>query len=99
MPSDHSGDSFETATRRLDYALNFGMRREITLTITHLTKLQVPFTGTILCVKEAFPSSNVTLLDSEVIWMRKMRFTLEELQVTANWLVKACLLILYWRIL
>lgn len=30
---------------------------------------------------------------------RKYRYALEEMQIITMWLVKACLLVLYWRIL
>jgi hypothetical protein len=30
---------------------------------------------------------------------RRYRYVLEETQIVSTWLVKACLLILYWRIL
>lgn len=30
---------------------------------------------------------------------RKFRYVLEEMQIITIWLVKACLLVLYWRIL
>jgi hypothetical protein len=30
---------------------------------------------------------------------RRFRYVLEEMQIVTTWLVKACLLVLYWRIL
>jgi hypothetical protein len=30
---------------------------------------------------------------------RKSRYILEDMQIITTWLVKACLLVLYWRIL
>ncbi|KAF2466180.1 uncharacterized protein BDR25DRAFT_269356 [Lindgomyces ingoldianus] len=59
----------------------------------------VPFTGTIVCANEV--ARHESLLGSDkpdVVWGLKMRFALEEFQITSSWLVKACLLILYRRI-
>jgi hypothetical protein len=37
--------------------------------------------------------------DAESLTERKFRYVLEEMQIITIWLVKACLLVLYWRIL
>lgn len=41
----------------------------------------------------------VSLGDSEPDKQSTYRYVLEELQIVMVWLVKACLLVLYWRIL
>ncbi|KAH9871297.1 hypothetical protein IAQ61_005476 [Plenodomus lingam] len=50
----------------------------------------VPFTAAIVLAN--YTSGTASVED------RKLRFVLEELQIVTTWLVKACLLILYWRI-
>jgi hypothetical protein len=37
--------------------------------------------------------------DAEVPDEGRMRYAIEQLQLVVTWLVKACLLVLYWRIL
>jgi hypothetical protein len=39
------------------------------------------------------------LRDANSLTERKFRYVLEEMQIITIWLVKACLLVLYWRIL
>jgi len=51
----------------------------------------VPFTAAIVLANQS--SGNQSARDY------KTRYVLEELQIVTNWLVKACLLVLYWRIL
>ncbi|KAF2678496.1 hypothetical protein K458DRAFT_348156 [Lentithecium fluviatile CBS 122367] len=58
----------------------------------------IPFTGTVVCANKALLPGQTTPTNHDIQWTRKMRFTLEELQISTNWLVKACLLVLYRRI-
>lgn len=53
--------------------------------------LLLPFTAAIVLT--------VPAADAESVNHRVYRYVLEELQIIITWLVKACLLILYWRIL
>ncbi|CAI6341208.1 unnamed protein product [Periconia digitata] len=79
------------------------------LTLRSLAKLQLddwlmiivvaPFTGIVICANFTLPiHASERTNEIEIVRSLKMRFTLEVLQITTNWLVKACLLILYWRI-
>ena len=56
---------------------------------------QVPFTAMVATADGSDSFSTSTDAKRRL----KMRFALEELQLTTNWLVKACLIILYRRIL
>ncbi|KAF2259273.1 hypothetical protein CC78DRAFT_525075 [Lojkania enalia] len=59
----------------------------------------LPFTGTVVCANQVSMHRLSRYQDSRnAIWQLKMRFALEEFQITTTWLVKACLLILYRRI-
>ncbi|KAF2646147.1 hypothetical protein P280DRAFT_439921 [Massarina eburnea CBS 473.64] len=55
----------------------------------------MPFTATVVCANQAFATDQ---LDIDTVRGLKIRFALEELQITTNWLIKACLLVLYQRI-
>jgi hypothetical protein len=56
---------------------------------------QVPFTAMVATADGSDSFSTSTDAKRRL----KMRFALEELQLTTNWLIKACLIILYRRIL
>lgn len=51
----------------------------------------IPFTALIVLANQS--------CDSTTTHERKSRFAMENVQIITVWLVKACLLILYWRIL
>jgi hypothetical protein len=51
----------------------------------------VPFTAVIAMTN--------SVADSNTSNGNKRRFAIEQLQLFVTWLVKACLLVLYWRIL
>ncbi|KAL5458347.1 hypothetical protein PMIN06_003386 [Paraphaeosphaeria minitans] len=55
----------------------------------------IPFTGMVYSANQTF---NSTTSNKDTARRLKMRFLLEELQITTVWLVKGCLLILYRRI-
>ncbi|CAO2655413.1 Nn.00g104770.m01.CDS01 [Neocucurbitaria sp. VM-36] len=50
----------------------------------------LPFTVTIVLANQ--------ISNEQIAKQRKFRYVLEELQIITIWLVKACLLVLYWRI-
>ncbi|KAI8931868.1 hypothetical protein NX059_010773 [Plenodomus lindquistii] len=56
-----------------------------------MTLLLGPFTAAIVLANQISGDQSVD--------DRKLRFQLEVLQIVIIWLVKACLLVLYWRIL
>jgi hypothetical protein len=51
----------------------------------------VPFTAVIAMTN--------SVSDTNTLNATKRRFAIEQLQLFVTWLVKACLLVLYWRIL
>lgn len=55
-----------------------------------MTIVLIPFTAVIVLTN--LISEGRTAKD------RKYRYVLEELQVVTTWMVKACILVLYWRI-
>ncbi|KAL5414951.1 hypothetical protein PMIN03_002909 [Paraphaeosphaeria minitans] len=55
----------------------------------------IPFTGMVYSANQTFDSTTST---KDTARRLKMRFLLEELQITTVWLIKGCLLILYRRI-
>lgn len=67
----------------------------IDTTKTTYSPPQVPFTAMVAIADESDSSS----VSKDAKTKLKMRFALEELQLTTNWLTKACLIILYRRIL
>lgn len=57
-----------------------------------------------LMVSVLLPYTASIVLANKVRWAqseteRKYRYVLEEMQIVTIWLVKACLLVLYWRIM
>ncbi|KAF2703508.1 hypothetical protein K504DRAFT_392309 [Pleomassaria siparia CBS 279.74] len=61
--------------------------------------ITIPFTGTVVCANQVLIYQHSPTHDLEdMIWASKMKLALEECQITTTWLVKACLLVLYWRI-
>ncbi|KAF2796742.1 hypothetical protein K505DRAFT_372961 [Melanomma pulvis-pyrius CBS 109.77] len=59
----------------------------------------IPFTGTVVCANQlVIPLKSPIHGVGDMIWASKIRLALEPCQITTTWLVKACLLILYWRI-
>jgi hypothetical protein len=69
-------------------------------TLRHLSKLQaddwlmilvlVPYTASIVLANEVGKDTSLR--------KRKLQYVDEEMQILSLWLVKACLLVLYWRI-
>lgn len=51
----------------------------------------VPYTASIVLANQ--------IGNAQTSQERKFRYVLEEMQIVTTWLVKACLLVLYWRIL
>jgi hypothetical protein len=51
----------------------------------------LPYTASIVVANQVGDATSTT--------ERKLRYVLEEMQIITIWLVKACLLVLYWRIL
>jgi len=80
-------------------AKRYSIYRRLTLGLTR--KLQaddwlmlcvvVPYTSSIILANQVGSAQSPT--------QRKLRYVLEETQILTMWLVKACLLVLYWRIL
>ena len=90
-------------TKHLSTWMNRLIRQSIfrRITLGSLKKLQaddwamivvlVPFTASIVLANQ--------ITDFQSVRERKFRYVLEEMQLITVWLVKACLLALYWRIL
>jgi hypothetical protein len=51
----------------------------------------IPYTASVVLANQVGDGTSPT--------QRKFRYVLEEMQMATIWLVKACLLVLYWRIL
>ncbi|PVH99420.1 hypothetical protein DM02DRAFT_490323, partial [Periconia macrospinosa] len=86
-------------TRTISRLITLRSPKKLQMDDWFMVFLVVPFTGTVICANAA--SLVYRTSDTEysiLVQGLRMRFALEILHIATNWLVKGCLLILYWRI-
>ncbi|KAF1970644.1 hypothetical protein BU23DRAFT_205880 [Bimuria novae-zelandiae CBS 107.79] len=81
--------------RLISRLFTLGSLRRLQLDDWIMVIVIVPFTGVIVTANESYLPKSVA--DDQVRRL-KLRFVLEELHLASNWLIKACLIILYRRI-
>lgn len=73
--------------------MTFGSFKKLQADDWLMVSVLVPFTAVIVLANQI--AATTTTTENK----RKFRYVLEELQLITTWLVKACLLVLYYRIL